>query len=358
MKADMQGMARAQQFLVHHWEQLVAPCAVLVVTLAVGYAVKRLLLRMLGRWAARGHGQTSDIVTDALAGPFMIWVLILGLHLATQSSALPPVTAGWVSKILLVLWIVSLTIMAARLTGQLIHLHGAVPGALGVTTLTQTLAQLAVVLLGLLLLLNGLGISITPILTALGVGGLAVALALQDTLANLFAGFYIAVAGQVRLGDYIRLNTGEEGYVADIGWRSTTIRTLTNNLIIIPNKKLGEAIVTNYYLPAKSVAVSFQVNVSREADPERVERVLLEEVQGATGDVPGMLTDPAPSIAFDPGISDWSLGFTVNYGVAEFADQFNVRYALRKRVLRRLRQEQIDLPFPTRTIFVHGSGAS
>ena len=77
-------------------------------------------------------------------------------------------------------------------------------------------------ILGGLILLNHFKVSITPILTALGVGGLAVALALQDTLSNLFGGFYVAVAGQVRLGDYIKLNTGEEGYVTDIGWRCTT----------------------------------------------------------------------------------------------------------------------------------------
>ena len=77
-----------------------------------------------------------------------------------------------------------------------------------------------------MIILNQLHVSIAPILTALGVGGLAVALALQDTLSNLFAGFYVAVAGQVRLGDYIvKLDTGEEGYVTDISWRTTTIRT-------------------------------------------------------------------------------------------------------------------------------------
>jgi small-conductance mechanosensitive channel len=263
-----------------------------------------------------------------------------------------------VGKILLALWILSLTIMASRLAGNLIRFHGTgISGALPVTTLTQTLAQLAVVILGLLVLLNQLGISITPILTALGVGGLAVALALQDTLSNLFAGFYVAVAGQVRLGDYIRLNTGEEGYVTDISWRSTTIRSLGNNLAIIPNNKLGQAIVTNYCLPEKRMGVSIQVSVSSESDPDRVERVLLEEAQRAAREIPGMLAEPAPQARFEPGFGDWSLGFTLNYHVQEFADQFRVRHELRKRILKRLRQEGIELPFPTRTVYMRGQGA-
>jgi small-conductance mechanosensitive channel len=330
---------------------------VLAVTLAVGFVARRLLLSALRGWGARSKGQAPTLIADALAGPFMIWALILGTHLAMQSSVLPHSATLWVARILLVLWFLSLTFMASRLAGDLIRLYGAsVPGALPVTTLSQTLAQLGVVILGLLMLLNGLGLSITPILTALGVGGLAVALALQDTLSNLFAGFYVAVARQVRPGDYIRLNTNEEGYVTDIGWRSTTIRSLNNNLIFVPNNKLAQANVTNFYLPEKRMGVSIQVNVSYDSDPDHVERTLLEEALNAAREIPKMLADPAPAVTFEPGFGDWWLGFTVGYNVPEFADQFSVRQELRKRIFKRLRQEHIEMPFPTRTVNVRGEG--
>ena len=354
----MNGLAAIPNLLTHHWRQLIVPGCVLAVTLAVGYATKRIVMRVLRPWVARSQTPTAQIVADALRrGPFMIWVLILGTHLAMQSSELPPKATMWIGRALLVLWILSLTSISARLAGDVIRLHGnGIPGALPVTTLSQTLAQLAVVLLGILVLLNLLGISITPILTALGVGGLAVALALQDTLSNLFAGFYIAVARQIRLGDYIRLNTGEEGYVTDIGWRSTTVKGLSNNMVIVPNSKLGQAIVTNFYLPDKRVSVSLQVNVSRESDEQLVERVLLEEAQAAAREVSGMLADPAPSVSFDPGFGDWALSFTVGFSVEEFTNQYSVRPELRKRILKRLRQEKIEMPFPTRTVYVHGQG--
>lgn len=341
------------------WQQLILPLCVLALTLAVGYAAKRLMVRLLRPWAARSKGPTAQIVIDALKRPFMIWVLILGTHLAMRSSGLPPPATLWIGRVLLGLWILSLTIISSRLAGDLIRFHGnGIPGALPVTTLSQTLAQLAVVILGLLVLLNLLGVSITPILTALGVGGLAVALALQDTLSNLFAGFYVAVARQVRLGDYIRLNTGEEGYVTDIGWRSTTIRALANNMIIVPNSKLGQAIVTNFYLPEKRLGVSIQIGVAYDSDPDQVERVLLDEAQAAAREIPGMLADPAPGVSFDPGFADWTLRFTLGYSVEEFADQFRVNSALRKRILKRLRQEKIDMPFPTRTVYVRSQGDS
>jgi small-conductance mechanosensitive channel len=248
--------------------------------------------------------------------------------------------------------------MLSRLLGSIIRFYGSdIPGAFAVTTLTQNLAQIGVAILALLVLLNLLGIPIAPILTALGVGGLAVALALQDTLSNLFAGFYIAIARQVRLNDYIKLNTGEEGYVSDITWRSTTIRTLNNNMIIIPNSKLAQAIVTNYYMPEKRLSISLPVSVSLDSDIELVERVLLEEATRAAGAIPGMLADPAPSVTFEPGFLDFALGFTVGCQVDEFARQFGVRQELRRRILKRFRQEKIEIPFPTRTVYIQQKGA-
>ena len=256
-------MKTIEEFIRHDPMQLVMPLLVLAITLAVGRLAKGIVFKILRRWVGHSKSHVATIIMRALDGPFMIWVLILGVHLASQSSDLPPRWMGRIAEGLLILWIVSLAIMASRLAGNIIRFYGSdIPGALPVTTLTQNLAQLGVVILALMVLLNLLGIPIAPILTALGVGGLAVALALQDTLSNLFAGFYVAIARQVRLNDYIKLNTNEEGYVTDITWRSTTIRTLNNNLIIIPNAKLAQAIVTNYYLPEKRLSISVQVSVS------------------------------------------------------------------------------------------------
>jgi small-conductance mechanosensitive channel len=263
----------------------------------------------------------------------------------------------WGSNILLVLWIVSLTLMCMRIVGDLVRYSGSqVAGAMPVTTLTQNLAQISVVILGGLILLNHFKVSLTPILTALGVGGLAVALALQDTLSNLFGGFYVAVAGQVRLGDYIKLNSGEEGYVTDIGWRATTIRIPANNLIIVPNAKLAQAIVTNYYLPEKRLAANFVVTVGYDCDPELVERVLGEVLAQSAGKIPGMLQEPAPSVAFEPGFGDVGLGYTANFQVEEFSSQGPVRNELRKRVFQRFRAEGIGIPYPSRTVYLRGSG--
>ena len=250
--------------------EVILPLGIFAVTFLACWVVRRLVQRALNAWTTRTGSRTGSVLHDALRGPTLIWALILAVHLALQGSDLPSRFTQPIASLLLVLWIVSLTLMCMRIVGDLVRYQGSrIPGALPVTTLTQNLAQISVVILGILIILGHFNVSITPILTALGVGGLAVALALQDTLSNLFGGFYVAVAGQVRLGDYVKLNSGEEGYVTDIGWRSTTFRAQSNNMIIVPNAKLAQAIVTNYYLPDKRMASQFRGDGGLHLRPRR-----------------------------------------------------------------------------------------
>jgi small-conductance mechanosensitive channel len=345
-------------FFERDWLKLVNPLLALLVTLAVCLALKRLVFRVLRRWADRVPTQTRTMLVQAFGGIANVWIVIFALHVAFETSEVSERVARLGGRTLLVLWVVSLTVVAARLAGSLIRYYGQQSGgALPVTTLSENLAGLSVSILGALLLMHLLGVSIAPLLTALGVGGLAVALALQDTLSNLFAGFYISIAGQMRPGDYIRLEGGQEGYITDITWRSTTIRSLANNMVIVPNAKLAQAIVTNYHLPAKSMSVSITVNVGYDADADLVERVLLEEAMAAGGAVKGLLTEPAPSVRLIPGFGETYLIFSLNCHVEEFVDQYLAQHELRKRVLRRLRQECVPLPPAVRQFEVRSTPA-
>ncbi len=341
------------QFLPFDWRLVVYPLSLVLGTLLIAYAVKTVAVRALQRVQAPAGQHAATVLDETLRGPFWIWTLILGIYLAVEYANLPSKTERLLGRTLEILWIISLTWIASRLAGNFVRHYGTrVRGTTKVTSLSRNLAQLFVWCLGTAALLRYLGISVVPILTALGVGGLALALALQDTLSNLFAGFYVTMAGQVRPGDYIRLSSGEEGYVSDISWRSTTIRALTNNMIIIPNAKLAQAIVTNFHLPERRMAVNIAVGVAYGTDPDRVEKVLLEEVHAATGNLSGLLSEPAPAVRLIPGFGDSSLNFTLTCHVGEFVDQFPVQHDLRKRILRRFQLEGIDMPFPTRTLYV------
>ncbi|MGC9046269.1 MAG: mechanosensitive ion channel family protein, partial [Thermodesulfovibrio sp.] len=201
----------------------------------------------------------------------------------------------------------------------------------------------AVYLIGFIIILNIFGISIAPLITALGIGGLAVALALKDTLENLFAGIHIMAEKTIRIGDFIRLENGQEGYVEDISWRTTRIRMLSNNMLIIPNSKLSQSIVVNYFLPEKRTTLQIPVSVSYSSDLERVEKILLEETKKASVEIEGLLSEPEPVVRFIPGFGENSLDFTIVCQIREFVDQYSVQHELRKRIFKRFQEERISI---------------
>jgi len=352
-------METLQRLLHYDSTQLVIPAVVLFIVLAAGFIMRRLLFRALKKWAATTQTHADDIFIHAFSGPFMIWVVMLGLFLATQSSELPENIALKINKTLLILWISSLMLVASRLASNLIKYYGrGMHGTLPVTSLTQNLARIVIFTIGILLLLNQLGLRITPILTALGVGGLAVALALQDTLSNLFAGFYVSLAGHIRPGDYIKLDSGEEGYVADITWRSTTVKTAAENLVIVPNAKLAQAIVTNYHLPQKPMIARITIGVSYDCEPDDIERLLLEAAEQVAAARPDLITSQKPVVRFLPGFGDSSLDFTLYFQVPDFEQQFPAQHELRKRIFRRFREAGIEIPFPIRTVYLHHNSSN
>ncbi len=337
------------EFLPQPWRGLAVPVLAFVLVVSIGLVLRRVVFARVRKWVATTASNIDNVVVDSLYGPTLLWVLILGIHAATDVSPLPRETIQRAEQLLVVLWILAITSAMAKLAGRLVHLWGTrADGSPGIGSLGEVLASLLVALLGALTLLRSLGIDITPVLTALGVGGLAVALALQDTLSNFFAGFYLSLAGQIRVGDFVKLESGQEGFVTDIGWRCVSLRERANNLIAIPNNKFAQAIVTNYYLPQRRTSVLIPVGVSYSDDPDHVERVLIDLASKMK--TPGLLQDPPPFVRFIPGFGDYSLNFTLICQIADVDDQFLVQHEIRKEILRRFREEGISIPFPTRTV--------
>jgi len=205
---------------------------------------------------------------------------------------------------------------------------------------------------GTMMVLENLGISLTAVWTTLGVGSVAIALALQDTLSNFFAGVYLRLDHPVRIGDYIKLESGEEGFVVERGWRSTRIKALSNNTIVVPNAKLASAIVTNFSLPDPHMSLLIPVSVNLNSDPQQVENVLVDEASKALETVPGLVRDSAPFARFIPGFGQFSLDFTLICSVRNYVDQYLVQHELRKRIYNRFRDEGIEFPVPQRNVHV------
>lgn len=192
---------------------------------------------------------------------------------------------------------------------------------------------------------SGISGSSAPLLAALGVGSLAIALALQPTLSNLFAGFLITLARRIRVGDFIELEGGQQGEVADIGWRSTQLRELSNNLVVVPNAKLAEVIVRNHSLPESEQAALVHVGVSYDSDLDHVEKTTLEAARQIQHEVSGAIPMFEPFIRYHT-LSDSSIDFTVTLRVQTFVDRYRVTHEFIKLLHRRYREAGIEIPFP------------
>ena len=340
---------------------LVWPALLFSAATVIALLVRALLLSGIRRCSRAPNGWSS--LAQAVRVPSILWSVVLGLWIsidvAGETEQLPRRLSQQLGLILEVAIILSVTLTVAGILSTLIQ-RASERQALGgpITGLGQAVVRGVILIVGFLVLLAALGIQITPILTALGVGGLAVALALQDTLSNFFAGAHLLADKPIRVGDYVKVADTVEGYVVDIGWRSTRVRMLQNMVVTIPNKRVAESIITNYDMPDPRLTLLIRVSVDYGSDVELVERPLVEEATGAVGEVAGLMASPSPSARLIPGFGDFSLDFTLSCQVASFTDQFPVQHELRKRILRRLGVEGIRIPVQVRAAELRDVGGA
>jgi len=208
---------------------------------------------------------------------------------------------------------------------------------------------------GFMVALDALSVSISPILGGLGITGLAVALALQPTLSNFFAGTYVLSDGAINVGDYIELQGGPAGYVVEVGWRSTKIRTWLNNRVVIPNSIMADSIVVNYSAPEPAMNVLIVSGVSYGADLDKVEEVTMEIARQAISDLPDAVTTMDPFFGFDS-FGDSNIQFWLFLQAKDRLGSFVVTNQLIKRLHSRFRSEGIEINYPVRKLVYDTQG--
>ena len=332
------------------WRAILAGAGVGAGVWLVGWLVAHLLLPRIAQLTSRSSTDVDDLLIAAVRPHLPVWFLALGLSLGARTGGLDP---GWqivLDRVATAVVLLSVTLAVASFAGRMLsRALSAAAGGLPSSSLVQNLIRIAIFMIGAMVILSQLGVAITPVLTALGVGSLAVALALQPTLANMFAGIYLAVARQVRIGDFVELETGQSGFVTDIGWRTTLIREVPNNMIIIPNSRLAEIIVKNYALPDGELATLVDVGVSYASDLEKVERVALETARATLREVEGAVPDFEPFIRYS-GFAESSVQLTVVLRAKTVSDRLPLRHEFVKRLHRAFAQHGIQIPFPQRVV--------
>ena len=213
----------------------------------------------------------------------------------------------------------------------------------------QGITHIVILGLGLLMILSTIGISLTPIIASLGITSLALALALQPTLENFFSGIQLVIDKPIRMGDFIELDSGEQGFVEKIGWRSTWIRMLPNNIVIMPNSVLSKSKLINYYYPEKQLSVPVEVGVHYNSDLEHVERVTLEVAREILKSHKWGVEEYETFVVFHT-FDNSSINFTVMLRAQEYFNRFWVKSAFIKALHKRYREEGITIPYPIRAI--------
>ncbi len=335
-----------------------------IAALILGVALRWITGKWLVRMAAKSENHYDDILVDALRRSILYVVLLTGLNIALRELPRAKVIMPYARPILTASFIVLLAYILTKVLKMLVriraeHEHSRVAAV----SLTRRAIEIVVYTVASVMVLRSFGVDIAPIITALGVGGLAVALALQETLANLFAGIYITLADQIRLNDYIRMSDGFEGYVRDIGWRNTTIETQELNAVIIPNSKLSQAIVINYNLPSEIQYLLLTFGVHHNTDPQLVEDVLLGMVhdygyasreeafnaEATDGKIRGLLFAPEPIVRFRE-FGEFTLNFRFFVAVSHFDLQFEARSNVMKQIYYAFKRAGIVVPMPIRAL--------
>lgn len=210
------------------------------------------------------------------------------------------------------------------------------------TSILGTLINIFVYASGVVLILHAHGISISPLLTAMGVGGIASALALQDTLANLFSGIMTLISRQIRIGDYIKLSTGATGRVTDMNWRNTTMRTPTGNLIIIPNKTVATSMLTNYEQPLAECTISIPLTIVYGIDLGKVEEVTVATAQKVLDKSQYGVTGFKPAVRFTE-LGEYGISFSVVLRIKNAVDEAKLRHQFIKAIYRCYQANNIQL---------------
>lgn len=339
------------------WESWVISAAVLAIFVGLAFLSKVILGRVVPMFTKRTQTNLDDLITEAIKGPMFAVLILLGLWL---SVARVPELSRYVSvvhQIFIVFLIIVVSTGTARVVNMILVWYGE-----EIATRTKTdiddkllpllrrLSTFLIYIIAIMMILAQLGQEITPLLAGLGIGGLAVALALQPTLSNFLAGTYVMSDAVIHKGHYIKLDSGAEGIVEDIGWRITKIRDWQGNLVILPNAKMADAVVINYEKPDASMLFIVDCGVSYDSDLTMVEQITIAVGQEVMQKFPEGAKDFTTVVRFKE-FGDSNINFAVVLKAVNRPGQFIVKHEFIKALHRRFADEGIEIQYPVRKVY-------
>jgi len=339
-------------------EILGPPALTIVCGILLGFIFKRFVHSRLKKAAERSNWAGDDAVLEAIEPHIVVWFFLGALSISVskieavqpQNTYLISILNDYAPKFLTIVLIGSITLAIGNLAVSIFDLWARdQEKGFPSTTMFTNFVRIAIYVIGILIILDALSISITPMITALGVGGIAVSLALKDTLTDVFAGLHILLSKKVQVGDFIQLDSGEMGYIQNISWRNTIMMERTNNIIHIPNTRLSSAIIKNFDSGDPSFSVKIPVGVGYSSDLDEVEKVTKKVINEIQSSMEETNNNYEPTMRFQ-NFGESSINLMVYFRGNRYGDQNPIIHQFIKTLHKRYSEAGIEIPFPMRTV--------
>jgi small-conductance mechanosensitive channel len=332
---------------------------VIVAFLLVAKLVSWIFRAVISRATSKTSTDLDDMLMDAISLPLIICIGIIGLFVALQRIPLSADQGNYVNLGFSVFYIFFGALIAIRVINVIVYWYAENAAKKTKTKFDdhflpplRRMVSLIVLLVALTMLLGVFGVDLTAAVAALGVGGIAIALAFQDTLKEFFAGGHVILDKPIRIGDLIELESADRGTVVDIGWRSTVISTWDGNYITLPNTRIANSKLINYTQPARDIAFVIQMGVSYHEDLDKVEKVTLEEAKKVIKKLGTGNPHKEPLVRFK-NFGDSNIDFAVVFFVKNFGDQHPMKHEFIKAIKKRYDKEGIEISWPVRKVYEH-----
>lgn len=318
------------------------------------YVSEKIILKL----TAKTKTKVDDLIVEKTNRPISFILILIGIRLALLPIKINEKFESAIQNIIITFIYMIVAYILVRVLDIIINSWGKkfaekTKSSLDdqLITIFHKFSKFIIYLLAFLFILQHWGIQIAPLLASLGIAGLAIAFALQPTLSNLFGGITMIIDKTIRVGDIIKLSTGEMGVVHDIGIRSTKIRTWDNELVTVPNGKLVDATIQNFSQPDPKARINIEFGVEYGNDPEKVKKLAADTVKK----LKNVLKDPAPRILFLK-MGDFALEFKLMIWVDELSKKWDTHQEAITKLYKALNKAKIGIPFPTRTVYMYDQG--
>ncbi len=328
------------------------PYLVALIYLVVLFVVIKISVFILEKIILTASKKTKtdldDIIVEKSNRPLTIIIFLIGLRLSIDKL---PISEKLLSNInmainslaaIVVMYIIYTisNLIFQRSWKQLAKRTKTKPNDAMMQLTTGTL-KVVLIFFGIMYVLNIWGVEIGPLLTGLGIGGIAVAFALQSSLSNVFSGVSIILDKSINVGDLVNLDGGASGKIIKIGLRATKIKTYDNEIVIVPNSKLADGYIHNVAQPEPKTRLVVPFSVAYGADVDKVKKLIMKEIKK----VNGIESDPEPSIKFVE-MADSSLNFKAYFFVKTFDIKLSALDEANTRIYNALNKAGIEIPFP------------